>query len=119
MLEGEHGEHPNAAADALHTDPFAFEIRRRTNARIDDKRAVELIDQTGDESEIESARHGADRGARSRTDVELRLPAGERRHAHLRITHVDDGRIDTMFLKNPRIARDPKYAAAFIQTAVR
>ncbi len=56
VLEGEHGEHPNAAADALNTDPFAFEIRRRTNARIDDKRAVELIDQPGDESEIEYRR---------------------------------------------------------------
>ena len=32
MLEGEHGEHPNAAADALHADPFALEVRRRSDA---------------------------------------------------------------------------------------
>ena len=78
VIEGEHGEHPNAAADALNTDPFALEIRRRTNARIDDERAVELIDQPCDKSEIETARHGADRGARSRADVELSLPPGQR-----------------------------------------
>ena len=50
--------------------------------------------------------------------MKLRLPAGERRHAHLRITHIDDGRVQTMLLEDPGIARDEQHTAAFIQAAV-
>ena len=60
MIEGKHGKHPNTAADALNTNPFALEIRRRTNVRIDDKRAIELVDQPRDKSQIETAGHSAD-----------------------------------------------------------
>src|SRR5690349_6883347 len=117
VLEGEHGKHPNSAADALHADSLAFQIRRRFDARVDHKRAVELVDQTGDISQIQTARHGAERRAGRRADMKLGLASRECRHADLGIANVYNGRIDAVLLKNSRIAGNPENAAAFVQAA--
>src|ERR1041384_2774333 len=117
MLEGEHGKHPYAAADALHTDSLALQIRRRLDTRVDHERAVKFVDQPRDVREIESARHRTDRRPGCRTNMKLSFAGRQSRHAALSIAHIDEGRIDTILLKNSRIARHPQNGAALVQAA--
>ena len=115
VIKSQHAEHPHTAADTLHADSFALEIRRRLDVGSDHERAIEFVNQTCDEDQIESARHGADGGAGRRTAVELGFSGGERRQSHRPAAHVDDLSVQTMLLKNPRIFGDKKNPAPFVQ----
>src|SRR5262245_16348322 len=54
MLEGKHGEHPVAAAEAGHTDPFAFQIRWGFDVVADSEGTHQSIDEPGNENAVEA-----------------------------------------------------------------
>ena len=85
------------------------------DVRSDDERAIEFVNQTCDEDQIESTRHSADGCAGRRTAVELGFSGGERRQSHRPAAHVDDLSVQTMLLKNPRIFGDKKNPAPLVQ----
>src|SRR5439155_8854169 len=58
VIERQHAEHPDAAADALHADLFTFEIRRSLDVRRNHECAIEFVNQACDENQIEPAGHG-------------------------------------------------------------
>src|SRR4029434_1061814 len=71
VIKSQHAEHPHTAADTLHADPFALELRGRVDVGGDYERAIEFVNQTCDKDQIEPAGHGANGCAGRRTAVEL------------------------------------------------
>ena len=99
MLESKHRHRPDAAADALHAEPLAFQIFGGADLRRGDKVAVSFVDDAGEEGDVETAGRGADDGARNR-EGHLNIAGGERRHGLRAAADVDDFDIYAVLAKN-------------------
>src|SRR5207244_11581182 len=101
-----------------HAYRFSLVILCRAKIGRYHERAIELVNQTCDEDQIESPRHSADRRAGRRTAVELGLSGSERRQSDGAAADVDDLSVQTMLLEDPGVFGDKQNAAPLVQPAV-
>ena len=116
MFEREHRKRPDAAADALHAERLALEIGRLGDIRGNHKVAVQLVDDPGDENQIEASGHRSESRSGCRRGVELSFIGGHRRHGHGSVAHLDDLRVQALLFEEAHLLGDEDKAGSLVET---
>src|SRR4030095_8405082 len=116
MIESEHGKGPHAAADALNAEKLPLEVSGRRDFRRDHEIAIQFVNDTGYESEIETRGHGAKARARRGHGIELRFVGSQRRDSHLPVSHLNDLNVQARLFEKAHVFGDENIAGAFVES---
>jgi hypothetical protein len=118
VIQDQHRNHPDAAADALHADVPAFQLGGSFNLRVNDEGTGKPI-EPGDKYTIQAAGTGAQRSAGAGAKIKLRLPAAKAESATLPARTYTSRHIQTLLAKKALVFSDQKSTGrAFIETRV-